>query len=135
MDKVELQRRTKRFGLRVLALIEALPRTTAGRTVVGQLARSGTSVGSNYRAACKARSAAEFVSKIGTVEEEADESAFWMEMIEGKMLKPARVQPLLREAEELVAIMGASRLTASRNTRALRNRQSAIGNRQSQDGD
>ncbi len=77
--------------------------------------RSGTSVGSNYRAACRGRSKAEFISKLGIVEEEADESAFWLELIiEGVLLKPVLVQPLLDEAIELTKIIAKSRVTASR---------------------
>ena len=81
MNEQELKERTKRFALRVIALVDALPKTTAGRAIGNQLVRSGTSVGANYRAACRGRSKAEFAAKIGTVAEEADESAFWMELI------------------------------------------------------
>ena len=129
MDAEELQKRTKRFALRVLKLVSALPNSLQGRTVGGQLVRSGTSVGSNYRAACRGRSKAEFIAKLGIVEEEADESAFWLELIiEGGLLKASRVQPLLDEANELTRIMASSRISASRKVRA--NRQLAIGNRQ-----
>jgi len=83
-----LKQRTKRFGLRVMQLVDALPRTASGRAIASQLIRSGTSVGANYRSACRGRSEAEFVAKLGTVVEEADESAFWMELIvEGKLLR------------------------------------------------
>jgi four helix bundle protein len=129
MDAEELKKRTKRFALRVLKLVSALPNSLQGRTVGGQLVRSGTSVGSNYRAACRGRSKAEFIAKLGIVEEEADESAFWLELIiEGGLLKASRVQPLLDEANELTRIMASSRISASRKVRA--NRQLAIGNRQ-----
>jgi four helix bundle protein len=112
----DLKKRTKRFALRVLKLVAALPRTIAGRTIGNQLARSGTSVPANYRAAGRARSKAEFISKLGIVEEEADESAFWLEMIiEGELLKKQRVEPLWNEANELVAIMTSSRKSASRS--------------------
>jgi four helix bundle protein len=123
MDRQELRDRTKRFALRVMKLTEALPRTTTGRAIGSQLVRSGTSVGANYRAACRGRSRAEFVAKIGTVAEEADESAFWMELIvEGGLLKSDLVEPLRREAEELTAIFTASGRTARLNPR------STIGN-------
>src|SRR5687768_12986487 len=79
VNKYDLQARTKQFGLRVLKLIDTLPRSTSGRIVANQLGRSGTSVASNYRAACRGRSKAEFIAKLGTVEEEADESAFWID--------------------------------------------------------
>jgi four helix bundle protein len=81
VDKSELQRRTKAFALRVLKLVDALPRTPAGRAISNQLVRSAMSVGANYRAACRARSRLEFAAKLGTVLEEADESLYWLEMI------------------------------------------------------
>jgi four helix bundle protein len=103
------------FARRVLRLVEALPRTRSGNIVAGQLGRSGTSVGANYRAACRARSIADFIAKLGIVEEEADESAFWMELvIEEGMLAAEKVQPLQEEANELTAIMVSSRKTATR---------------------
>ena len=114
MDKQELKNRTMQFALRVLKLSSALPNTIEGRAVRGQLFRAGSAVGSNYRASCKARSVAEFVAKVGTVEEEADESAFWMEFIMlAGMMKKRRVESLHQEAEELTAIMASSRKTAS----------------------
>jgi four helix bundle protein len=76
MDKYELQRRTKQFGLRVIRLVEALPHTQTGRVIGNQLLRSATSVGANYRAACRGRSKAEFAAKVGIAIEEADESLF-----------------------------------------------------------
>jgi four helix bundle protein len=114
MNADDLKKRTKQFALRVLKLVAALPNTVAGRAIGGQLVRSGTSVGSNYRAACRGRSRAEFVAKLGVVEEEADESAYWMEMIiEGELLKQKQVEPLLNEANELARIMAKSRISAS----------------------
>src|SRR5688572_31466717 len=114
MDKHDLRARTKQFALRALKLTEALPRTRSGNIVANQLGRCATSVGANYRAACKARSRAEFVAKVGIVEEEADESGFWMEIVmDGGLLRPARVKSLHAESLELTAIMAASRTTAS----------------------
>jgi four helix bundle protein len=111
MNEDELKDRTKKFGLRVLKLVAALPKTPEGRAIGGQLVRSGLSVGSN----CRGRSKAEFVAKLGIVEEEADESAYWMEIIiAAGLLKPKRVEALLQEAYELVAIMAASRKSATR---------------------
>jgi four helix bundle protein len=135
MNADDLKKRTKQFALRVLKLVAALPNTVAGRAIGGQLARSGTSVGANYRAACRGRSRAEFVAKIGTCEEEADESAYWMEVIiEGELLKETQVESLLHEAEELTKIFAQSRISAARSLARTRmqknNRQSAIGNRQ-----
>ena len=96
--------------------MEALPNTVVGRAIGHQLVRAGTSVGANYRAACRSRSRAEFIAKMGIVEEEADESAFWMEIImENGLLNKELVASLHQEAEELTAIMAASRISASRN--------------------
>jgi four helix bundle protein len=115
MNETELKNRTKQFALRVLKLVAALPRTTEGRALGNQLVRSGTSVGANYRAACRGRSKAEFIARLGTVEEEADESAYWMELIiDGSLLPKAKVDALQQEACELTAIMVSSRLSASR---------------------
>ena len=132
MKTQELKNRTKAFALRVMNLVEALPKSIKGRSIANQLIRSGTSVAANYRAACRARSKAEFISKIGTVEEEADESALWMELIiEDKLLSEKKVRGLHAEASELVAIMAASCISASRNKAisaksAISNQQSAI---------
>jgi four helix bundle protein len=114
MNESELKQRTKRFSLRVIKLVGALPKSIEGRAIGNQLIRSGTSVGANYRAACRGRSKTEFIARLGVVEEEADESAFWMEMIvESGMMEKKLVEPLLQEANELVAIMTASRKSAS----------------------
>lgn len=114
MNDIELKERTKRFALRVISLVSALPKTIEGRAIGGQLVRSGTSVGANYRAACRGRSKPEFIAKLGTVEEEADETAFWLELIiESQLIKKSRVEHLLQEANELVAITVASRRSAS----------------------
>jgi len=114
MNADDFKKRTKQFALRILKLVEALPNTVAGRTIAGQLVRAGTSVGSNYRAACRGRSKAEFIAKLGIVEEEADESAYWLELIiEGALLNAPLVQPLLNEANELTRMTAKSRVTAS----------------------
>jgi four helix bundle protein len=118
MNAEQLKNRTKLFALRVLRLAQALPNTIEGRAIRGQLVRAGTSVGANYRAACRGRSRAEFIAKIGVVEEESDESAFWLEVIiEGAFLKEGRVRLLLNEANEITKIMSKSRVSASRNTK------------------
>jgi len=99
-----------------MRLVGALPATAVGRMVGNQLARCGTSVGANYRAACKGRSKAEFVAKLGIVEEEADESVYWMELIvEGGLLPERRVAGLRDEAHQLVRIMAASRRSTIAN--------------------
>jgi four helix bundle protein len=115
MTPEELKLRTKLFALRVLKLVAALPKSIEGRAMAHQLVRRGTSVAANYRSACRhARSKAEFVAKMGVVLEEADETQLWLELIiEGKLLPSKRVQPLLTEANELVAIFVTSRKPAS----------------------
>jgi len=136
MNADDLKKRTKQFALRILKLVAALPNTVAGKAIGGQLVRAGTSVGANYRAACRGRSKAEFVAKLGITEEEADESGYWMEIIiEGQLLNRRQVEPLLNEANVLTKIFAQWRISASRSlartvNRQASNRQSAIGNRQ-----
>lgn len=123
MTEDDLKKRTKLFALRILKLVAALPKTLAGRTIGGQLARSGTSVAANYRAACRARSKAEFISRLGVVEEEADESALWLELIiEGELMKNVLVEPSWIEADEIVAIMTSSRKSASQSLVAAKSK-------------
>ena len=114
MNEAELKQRTKQFALRVLKLVRTLSKDTAGQTIGRQLFRCAASVGANYRAVCRARSKADFVAKLAIVEEEADEACYWIELIiEAELMKPNLVQPLLGEANELVAIITASRKSAS----------------------
>jgi four helix bundle protein len=109
MTQDELKTRTRTFALRIIKLVEKLPNTFLGRHVGGQLTRSGTSVAANYRAACRAKSNADFIAKMGTVEEECDESAFWIELaIDTAMVQRERVAELLDEANQLTAIFVAS---------------------------
>jgi four helix bundle protein len=109
----ELKRRTKTFALMAIRLCQAVPRGQAGTVITRQLLRSATSVGANYRAVCRARSTADFVSKLGIVLEEADETLFWLELlIESGVANPDKAAPLLREANELVSIFVASLRTA-----------------------
>ena len=116
MKSAELQQRTKGFALRVLKLIEQLPNTIGGRVLANQVARSATSVGANYRAACRARSRAEFASKLGTVAEEADESLYWLELIrDGNFVPEKKLASLVSEADELTAIFTAGRRTSCNN--------------------
>ena len=113
MNELELKQRTKQFALPVMKVVGALPENSVGRAIGNQLIRSGTSVGANYRSACRGRSKAEFVAKLGVVVEEADESVFWLELIiDGKLLTKQRIEPLLQEANELTAIMTAAHKTA-----------------------
>src|SRR3954471_8398422 len=101
MTAAELKNRTKKFAADIVRLVDDLPNSVKGRAIANQIIRSGTSVAANYRAACRARSRAEFVAKIGVVEEEADETAFWLELIVEVNLRSERqVGPLLIEAGE-----------------------------------
>ncbi len=128
MTESELKARTKLFARRVLHLVEALPRTRSAGVIAGQLGRSGTSVGANYRSACRARSTADFISKLGVVEEEADESAFWMEIvIEEKILPATKVQSLWEEANVLTAIMVSSRKTLARRNQKPKIKNQKVG--------
>lgn len=116
MTKEELKKRTKSFALEVIKVVDDLPNNKAGWTIGSQLIRSGTSVAANYRSACRARSNPDFISKITVGEEESDESAFWLEMInESSLLPYERIEPLLKEAYELTAIFTASGKTAKKS--------------------
>lgn len=109
----DLKERTKQFALRVMRLFRALPRCEEARVIGRQLLRSGTSVGANYRAACRARSRAEFVAKLGIVLEEADETVFWLELLQESGIVTARkLGPLIQEASELTSIFVASICTS-----------------------
>lgn len=116
MDSETLKRRTQQFALRVVRAVEALPNGRASNVIGNQLLRSATSVAANYRAACRAKSAADFMSKMGTVEEEADESMFWMELLQESGLADGNeIRELMLEADQLVAIAVASIKTARSN--------------------
>src|SRR5438876_8786248 len=113
MTPTELKKRTMEFAVRVLKMADALPRTVSGRTVANQIARSGCSVAANYRAALRGKSRADFVNKITTVLEEADETAFWIELTErAGLLQSKRLKALQDEAEQLTRIFNATRSTA-----------------------
>jgi four helix bundle protein len=112
----ELKQRTKKFALRCVDLALALPESDLGRTVRRQLLRCGTGVGTGYRAAARAKSPADFIAKMGTVEEETDETMLWMEIIiEKSLVKKDRVEPLYNEADEILSIVVASIKTARKN--------------------
>ncbi len=116
MNCGNLKQRTRQFGLDIIRLVQSLPTDAATRILAGQLVRSGTSVGANYRAACRAKSRADFVSKLGTVEEEADESAFWLELlVDAQKVRPSAAARLIREADELTAIAVSSINTARKS--------------------
>ncbi|MEJ2010226.1 MAG: four helix bundle protein [Acidobacteriota bacterium] len=122
-----LRQRTKRFALRVVNLFQSLPNNEVMRTLGRQLLRSGTSVAANYRAVCRARSKAEFIAKLGVVLEEADETAFWLELLtEAKVVPKPRLESLLAETNELVRIFAASRQTAQRQSRDSSKRRAEV---------
>jgi four helix bundle protein len=117
MIKEELKNRTKKFALMIIRLVDDLPNTKAGNTIGNQIIRAGTSVAANYRSACRARSSADFISKVTIVEEECDESLFWLELIlESKLVNEERLSDLIREADELTAIYTASGRTARQSS-------------------
>jgi four helix bundle protein len=116
MTPDEMKARTRAFALRMIRLAESLPKTATGNIIRNQMLRCGTSVGANYRAACRAKSKPDFAAKMKIVEEEADESMFWIELsIDAGMLKKARVTDLLAEADEIVAVTVSS-IKTSRET-------------------
>jgi len=113
MNREELKKRTKEFALRIIKLVNALPNNPAGRVIGKQLLRAGTSIGANYRAACRAKSKSDFIYKINIVEEEADESAFWLELIiESGLMPKSKIESLLKESDELTAIFVSTNKTA-----------------------
>lgn len=112
MTTEQMKVRTKQFSRRVLKLYAALPRSEEARVIGRQLLRSGTSVGANYRAVCRARSDKDFLSKLGVVIEETDETLFWLEfLVEGDIMSAAKLSSLTQEANELLAIFGATQRT------------------------
>ena len=125
MTQEEMKARTKKFALRVIRLVESLPNTKTANVIGNQLLRSGTSVGANYRAACRAKSTADFISKLSVVEEENDESIYWMELlIESETVKENMLQNLMKEAGEILSIIVSSIKTSKEN----RNPKSEIPN-------
>jgi four helix bundle protein len=134
MTPAESRQRTKAFALGVIALVDSLPRTRVADVIGRQLLRCSPSVGANYRAACRARSTAEFLAKLGIVEEEADESLYWLELlVDSRTARSEQVSELLQQADELLALTVSSIKTTREGSRtlsdrsAIRNPQSAIG--------
>jgi len=118
MDKIDLKERTKRFALMVINIVEMLPKGRTIDVLSRQLLRSGTSVGADYRAACRAKSTADFISKMGIVEEEADETIYWMELILGAgFSRKDDLNSLLDEANQILAITVSSIKTARKSKR------------------
>lgn len=129
MNSEDMKKRTRAFALRLIRLVESLPNTRTADVLGKQLLRCGTSVGANYRSACRARSNAEFIAKLGIVEEEADESIYWIElMVETELIKQSRINDLLDEANQILSIVVASIITAKskRAEQPHRNPQSDI---------
>jgi len=120
MTTNELKERTMGFAVRILKMVDAMPKTTAGKTIGGQIARSGTSVAANYRAALRAKSDADFINKITIVLEEVDESGFWIELAQRvDLLSTNRLDAILQEAEELTKIFNATRATTKRRIKPI----------------
>jgi four helix bundle protein len=116
MTREEMKKRTKSYANRVVKLCAALPVNWVAQTLGKQLLRSGTSVGANYRAVCRAKSNSDFINKLRIVEEECDESLFWMELlVENNLVKAARLEGLMNEADEILAIIVSSAKTARVN--------------------
>ena len=135
MTPEELKKRTKQFGLRGIKAVENLPNTRTADVLGKQLLRSATSVGANYRSACRAQSKRHFISKIAIAIEEADEALFWLELIvEAKLMPAPRLSELMKEGDEIVAILTALSQTAKRNLkkRSISNQKSreAVSNSQ-----
>ena len=113
MTPEEMKNRTMRYGIRIIRLAEALPRGRAGDLVAKQLVACGTSVGANYSAVCRAKSMRDFVAKLSIVEEEADESLYWLDVIvEAGLMKAPRVEALKKEGEEILSMVVAGIQTA-----------------------
>jgi four helix bundle protein len=120
VDANEMKSRTRAFALRAIRLVGSLPRTTAADVIGKQLLRCATSVGANYRAACRGRSPSEFVAKMGIVEEEADESIYWLELLADSGIIPReKLADLMGEADQLVRIIVASIRTARSRDKGL----------------
>lgn len=117
MNHIDLQKRTKEFAIRIIKLVRSLQKDPIGKIIGNyQLLKSGTGVAANYRAACRCKSSKDFISKIGTVVEEADETQFWLEiLVESGTVESSAVMDILKEATEITAIMTASKSTAIRN--------------------
>jgi four helix bundle protein len=119
MTKDEMKLRTKKYALRVIKAVQALPNDRAANVLGSQLLRSGTSVGANYRAACRAKSTADFVNKLKIVEEEGDESLFWMELlVEAGITPQQKLGELMKEGDEIVSIVVAALKTTRATSRS-----------------
>jgi four helix bundle protein len=135
MNPVEFKSQTRAFALRVIRLVEALPKSAVGDTIGRQLLRCGTSVGANYRSACRAKSRADFIAKMKIVEEECDEALYWIDLlIESGQVRAARLDDLVQEADTILSLVVASIKTArsrSHSQSSIHNLQPSTVNRQS----
>ena len=128
MTEEEFKRRTKDIALRIIRLVESLPKTSAAYVIGKQLLRSGTSIGANYRASCRAKSTADIINKLSIVEEEADESMFWIELlIESEIVAERKLSTLYADINEIVAMT----VTSIKTLRLKKESESKIQNRQS----
>ncbi|MEI7726136.1 MAG: four helix bundle protein [Bacteroidota bacterium] len=117
MNKEIVKQRTKQLAIRIINMVEKMPNTMTSNVIGGQLLRSGTSIGANYRACCRAKSTRDFVNKLKIVEEEADETLFWLELIEEtKIFKSQKLLPLKTETNEILSIIVASIKTSKKRT-------------------
>jgi four helix bundle protein len=117
MNEQEMRDRTKRLALRIVKMFGNLPRTREADILGRQVLRSGTSVGANYREACRARSRAEMIAKLGIVEQELDETQYWFELlVEGEIFASEKLRLLMQETDELLRIIAASIKTLKRST-------------------
>jgi four helix bundle protein len=129
MNEQEFKHRTKQLALRIIRLVEALPAKPSSKAIGGQLVRCGTSVGANYRAACRGRSPAEVIAKLGIVEEEADETLYWMELlIEAGLIAEPQLKPLMNETGEILAMTVCSIKTLRRRSAPIQSRQTCVAN-------
>jgi len=118
MTELEMKDRTKTFAKRIIRMVDSMPDSISGRVLANQVMQSGTSVAANYRALCRSKSVPDFINKTSIIEEEADETSLWLELIaETEKLPASRVKPLITESNELVSIFVASRKTARDNSR------------------
>jgi four helix bundle protein len=125
MTQAEMKNRTKQLALRMIRLVESLPETRTSKVLGHQLLRSGTSIGANYRAACRARSTADFIAKLAIVEEECDESMYWIELlVESNQVKFELVEGLLDECNQILSIV----VAAIKTSKIKRNPKSEIPN-------
>ena len=123
-----IKRRTKQIGLEIIKLVDELPNKPSAWEISRQIIRSSTSVGANYRASCRAKSTPDFINKLKIVEEEADETIYWLEILEeSKLIESSRVEPIKKETDEIISIIVASLKTL----RDKENRKSQIYNRKS----